>query len=212
MKKIREIWGLYLLVPFFIIAVTGGFLYKKGEVELMLNHFHNSFADQFFRYYTYLGDGWIFVLLLLILLYYRYYYLVMTLVVIIFQTAVVQVMKMILFSDWNRPVLFFSHTPGVHFVEGVTMHLYQTFPSGHAATAFSVATILTIVVKNKRWSALWYGLAIGVCFSRVYLMQHFFMDVFTGAAIGIAVTLLSWGLLEMVGLGRNESLNRSLNH
>ncbi len=210
MRELKKIWGIYLLVPFFLTGITGYFLYHKGQVELMINHQHNPFADLFFRYYTYLGNGWMFVLLLLILLNYRYFYLVLTLLVIVMQTLVVQVLKLVFFKHMDRPIVFFSHTPGIHFAEGVTMNFYHSFPSGHAATAFSVATILTLVLKNKKLSAIWYGLAIGVCISRVYLLQHFLMDVFAGAAIGILVTLVSWWLLESTGFGKSESLNRSL--
>ena len=131
MSKLRQYPGIYLLLIFFLLGIAGFFVFNKGEFELMINHYHNAGCDFFFRYFTYLGDGLVFIFLIILLLFYRYYYIILTAIVILLQTIVVQVLKMVIFSDMDRPVLYFSHTPGVHYVEGVTMHLYQTFPSGH---------------------------------------------------------------------------------
>lgn len=39
------------------------------------------------------------------------------------------------------------------------------------------------------------GIAVLVGFSRVYLMQHFFMDVWAGALLGILSSLVSYSLV-----------------
>ena len=210
MKKVKKFWGLYILIPFFMAGLIGFFMFHKGEAELIFNKHYNVLFDFFFRYYTYLGDGLAFVFLILLFLYNRYYYVIVTGGVIILQTIVVQGMKLELFRHVDRPSLFFSHVHGIHYVEGVTLHLYQSFPSGHSATAFSVATLLALTYKDKRLSVIWYAAAILVAISRVYLMQHFFVDVYFGAIIGIGITLIVWYLFENSGLPQKPSLNRSL--
>jgi undecaprenyl-diphosphatase len=65
----------------------------------------------------------------------------------------------------------------------------SSFPSGHAATAFAAATTLALLRPSLRRPAL--GVASAVAFSRVYLGVHFLSDVLAGAALGIAVGLLS---------------------
>lgn len=65
----------------------------------------------------------------------------------------------------------------------------SSFPSGHAAGVFSVATVVASRYRNHRWVP-WavYGFATAVSFSRVTTLAHFPSDVFLGAALGYTVT------------------------
>ena len=61
----------------------------------------------------------------------------------------------------------------------------SSFPSGHAAGAFSVATVVATRYENHKWVPwLVYGMATAISFSRVTSNAHFTSDVFLGAAIG----------------------------
>ena len=64
-----------------------------------------------------------------------------------------------------------------------------SFPSGHAITAFSVATIFAERYRRHRWVP-WvaYPLAGLVGFSRVSLQSHFPSDVFAGAVLGYSIS------------------------
>jgi undecaprenyl-diphosphatase len=61
----------------------------------------------------------------------------------------------------------------------------HTFPSGHAATSFAAAMILS--TANPRLGPLWFLLATAIGFSRVYVGVHYPLDVIGGAVLGIAV-------------------------
>jgi membrane-associated phospholipid phosphatase len=65
----------------------------------------------------------------------------------------------------------------------------SSFPSGHAAGVFSVATVVATRYRNHRWVP-WvaYGFATAVSFSRVTTSAHFPSDVFLGAALGYTIT------------------------
>src|SRR2546425_5774493 len=64
-----------------------------------------------------------------------------------------------------------------------------SFPSGHAAGAFSIATVFAHRYRRHRWVP-WvaYGAAGAISFSRVTTQAHFPSDVFLGAALGFTIT------------------------
>jgi len=65
----------------------------------------------------------------------------------------------------------------------------SSFPSGHAAAAFSIATVMARRYGKHKWVP-WvsYGVAGLISFSRVPDMAHFPSDVFLGAALGYTIT------------------------
>jgi membrane-associated phospholipid phosphatase len=65
----------------------------------------------------------------------------------------------------------------------------SSFPSGHAAGIFSIATVVAERYRHHRWVP-WvvYGLAGAISFSRVPTFSHFPSDVFLGAALGYTIT------------------------
>ena len=62
----------------------------------------------------------------------------------------------------------------------------SSFPSGHAAAAFSVATVVASRYRNHIWApVLAYGMATVISLSRVTGREHFPSDVFVGSVIGV---------------------------
>jgi membrane-associated phospholipid phosphatase len=66
---------------------------------------------------------------------------------------------------------------------------HNSFPSGHAIAAFSVATIISRRYRNHRWVPfVAYAAAATVGFSRVTLNAHYLSDVFAGGALGYSIS------------------------
>jgi membrane-associated phospholipid phosphatase len=65
----------------------------------------------------------------------------------------------------------------------------SSFPSGHAAGAFAIATVVATRYHTHRWVP-WavYGFASAVSLSRITTSAHFPSDVFLGAALGYTIT------------------------
>jgi undecaprenyl-diphosphatase len=70
----------------------------------------------------------------------------------------------------------------------VTIPHSHSFPSGHAATAFAAATVLSSLVP--RAAVTFFVLAAAIGYSRLYIGAHWPLDVLGGAAIGVATALL----------------------
>ena len=75
------------------------------------------------------------------------------------------------------------------FAGGKSPFKGSSFPSGHAAGAFAVATVVASRYHTHRWVP-WvvYGFATAISFSRVSTLSHFPSDVFLGAALGYTIT------------------------
>jgi undecaprenyl-diphosphatase len=76
---------------------------------------------------------------------------------------------------------------------GMHRPITSSFPSGHAASAFTAATVLA---GGPATPAL-YALATMVAASRVYVRMHHASDVLAGAALGLALGLIARRVLPL---------------
>ncbi|MGF2412301.1 MAG: phosphatase PAP2 family protein, partial [Ferruginibacter sp.] len=101
----------------------------------------------------------------------------------------VQIIKNL--TNAPRPKLFFEAGQYLHFIDGVSLANNSSFPSGHTATAFAIATVMVVMMKDKSWQLLILIATVLVGYSRIYLAQHFLLDVMIGAIIGSASGVLA---------------------
>lgn len=195
-----------------VFAVIGAIILgstSKGDVELWVNQFHDPALNVFFYYITYLGDGLFSVLVVLGLFLRRIYYGILSIIAFLSTSLVTQVLKRVVFDDFVRPYKFFDPSLKLKFVEGLEIHSYFSFPSGHTSSAFSVFLLLSLLSKRTSGQIVCFMLALATAFSRVYLLQHFFMDIYAGALIGVVVTAFVYSLIQYhTRWSENEILNR----
>jgi len=200
-------------VIYYIFLLIGGillFLYKKGDVLLWINKNHSEIQDQFFKYWTYLGDGMMFAILILFFVMVSYYRTLVFIFAVISQTIVIQGLKRFVFSDVVRPKLFFEDFSDLHQVVGVDIPGYNSFPSGHTATAFTIVVLLSLFIKNKYLTGLLMIMALLVGISRVYLLQHFFIDIYFGSIIGFLNGIIVFTWMDSSSLNKKTTLDRGL--
>ena len=169
-----------------LLILTSPLLFIEKEfLNLWLNQYHNSFLDAFFKYVTYLGDAWLLLPLFIFALRRNYFLSLVLFVSTVFESLLVQVvLKNGFFSDIVRPIKYISQSELLHRVEGVTVHSLHSFPSGHAQTAFLIFTFLALFCKRRAMAYVLIFVAALVSLSRVYLLQHFFVDIWVGSLIG----------------------------
>jgi membrane-associated phospholipid phosphatase len=87
----------------------------------------------------------------------------------------------------HRPIDLFNSG---HFGFDYFGQVYEliSFPSGHAQTAFTLATALTILYPRCGIPVFIMATAVGI--SRIILTSHYLSDVIAGASIGIIGTQL----------------------
>lgn len=90
---------------------------------------------------------------------------------------------------WTDAAGIFFNSPCLN--AGSALH---SFPSGHAATAFALATALALAYPRIRWVFVAPAILVGI--SRIYLGAHFLSDVIAGAGVGAAAGWICSRLLR----------------
>jgi membrane-associated phospholipid phosphatase len=91
----------------------------------------------------------------------------------------------------------------------------SSFPSGHAAYAGATAIALVLLFsKPGPRRPLWYALAAlvtaGMVWSRTYLQVHWLSDALAGAILGLAITLASFGVVQLTLARAAHRVGRTL--
>ncbi|HRF56007.1 MAG TPA: phosphatase PAP2 family protein [Campylobacterales bacterium] len=95
-----------------------------------------------------------------------------------------------------RPELYFSEQ--IYGAKFIGLYaLYFSFPSGHAATAFSLAT--AIAFFKPKFTVFLYSTAALIAFSRIAIGAHYMSDVVAGAYIGVVFALWLKASMESRG-------------
>ena len=176
-------------------VMSGNTFYFDWEISLLnwFQNIHTPFGDKFWSVMTLFGAKGLFwaVLSLIILLTVKDkrvgWTMVGALVIDVLITNVI--LKNVV--QRNRPFWIF---PDIPLVDGVKVPDDYSFPSGHTAASFAVAS--AIFSRYKKWGVPALVLAALVGISRMYLFVHFPTDVFAGVIIGIIAAVCSFFIVN----------------
>lgn len=172
------------------LLFMGSLLLGREKLFLTLNADLGVFTDYFFSFFTNLAEGWMWIPYLLVLVGWLKKDLVFILLNFLTSTLLTQLPKNYIWPNVNRPIASGIPVTKIHTVSGVEVHTYNSFPSGHTATAFILYFLTVYFFPNKK--ALWIGAGYAILcgYSRIYLGQHFPIDI----AGGMITAILSFQL------------------
>lgn len=185
------------LVPFFVLLGAGFPLaiLRRGWLFEILNTIHRPGLNEFFAAVTYLGDATYAILIALLIYWYKPLKWVYAFVIGFALHAVfVHVFKQWLAHGFERPFLYYQQIGLSHafdWIEGLSMKKLNSFPSGHTTTVFFFASFLSSMLDSKRLPYLLAIVALTAGISRVYLGQHWYIDVYAGMLFGVWSTLIA---------------------
>lgn len=207
----------WFFLPFALFLLVGAFLMatlNTGDVILFFSAHRSYWGDLFFRYCTKMGEAAGYFLVLGILLFVRFRHAAVLPILALGVTLLSFLFKELFRHD--RPYLYFRKMgifDQVNAVEGVVLNGgTNSFPSGHTMSAFALFAFLAFCLPRKGGAGLvLFFLALLVGLSRIYLVQHFFKDVYLGAILGVLIALVIYFLqyrMNASWMDRRASLGR----
>jgi membrane-associated phospholipid phosphatase len=175
------------------------FSVPKGNEVLFFNSLHRYWLNPFFIYITRAAE-WPMVLFIVLVTYFSGYkkgiVFAINLAVV---GIVVNACKFLLFSSEVRPAAFFEGKAMLNFVEGLEIFRSYSLPSGHTAIGFAIFFMMSIIYGGKVRSIIFFSVALLIGVSRIYLMQHFFVDVYFGALLAVVLTAVVYLISVKIG-------------
>lgn len=188
----------------FGVFILGGIpflFYPQGDLLIQLNGQRTPFLDDFFCVFTKVGEGYGYALVFFLLVFYKRR-AAWGVPLLGLGVSLVAWASKALFQH-PRPYRYFEEAgllAQLKLIEGINIHKGLTsFPSGHTMAAFALFSFLAFCFPRKPWlSILCFAVALLVGISRMYLVQHFFEDVYSGTVLGVGMGMLAYTLLNLI--------------
>ena len=172
-------------------------LITQSESLLMINGNNSKILDQLMYHITRLPELFMIVFVIVLSAFHERKVFLSTIIAMSICGLSIVIFKQIIFSDFERPLAWLSSNKiNYHKVDGIKLHSNGSFPSGHTMSAFCALAIAGFISKNGFVQFLLFLLACASAYSRVYVAQHYLMDVYAGALIGYFYALLIYQLFS----------------
>jgi membrane-associated phospholipid phosphatase len=207
----KNAWYSIPILLFYNVGLLVLWAREHGQEILFFNNYREEPLNSLFKIATHFGEAWLFVVAIFFTLFWRFRFAVLIAVAGLITIPISYILKDQIGTD--RPVTYFQklgkndqlvYVPGVRLAAGQT-----SFPSGHTMAAFELYTLLTLIagIAYRKWGLLLALTAIVVGLSRIFLVQHFLIDVLGGSVMGIMLALLVWQLQQQPWFKNNKVLD-----
>jgi membrane-associated phospholipid phosphatase len=180
---------------FLVVAGAMLIFMPKGDEILFFNSLHKPVLNNVFVWITHLAEWPIVVFILLVAIFSSFGRGLAMAITMGLLSIPLNIAKKILFSDVARPSVFFQDKVQLDFIPGLMILHYNSFPSGHTAAGFAMFFLVNIFVGDGKWGVVTFTIALLIGISRMYLLQHFLIDVFFGSIIGVSFSLMLYLLI-----------------
>lgn len=204
MKSFIHNNAIFILLSLTLCVVLGLalLLLPTGELHLLLCDRHTPARDIFYRYYTQVAEWFPYVVCIALLLFGKIGNGAFASSCLIISALTTQLLKRIINAP--RPITWFAENmPDISLplVEGVEVHHWNSFPSGHTTSFFALLFVIAILSSQYTHKTTAY-LIQTLCFtlaalggySRIYLNQHFALDVLGGIVVGIGISIACYAI------------------
>jgi len=184
-----KVWRAY--APW-LVALSLGWMvleWKLGKLggHLWLNGFRSPIADFAFTWLTRGGEAGVIVPVFILTAYFASWRAAFSLgISALVVLLTVGILKNFVFPDALRPTGLID-PQALHLVEGVRMNRNHSFPSGHTMAGFAWTFALAGFLQPRWTLFILPFLAVLIGLSRIYLSQHFLVDVVAGAWLGCLI-------------------------
>lgn len=192
----------WFFIPFLLWVVLGGGLsltLSSNTLFFGINHNRAIWLDYAMTFFTSLGQAEYISGILLSLFFLPAFrtraYLTLAVSAGLSVTLVSQALKRYFLAP--RPLEVYG-AEQVQTVAWLSNNFQHSFPSGHTLGAFAFFALYSFFLseKYKPLSVLFFIAACLCAYSRIYLGQHFFIDVYAGSIFGTLLITLQYALME----------------
>lgn len=205
--------GIYFIGFAVVWLLAGGVLLaleQERSIYRAINGQHTPLLDTVLPYVTHMGEAtFIIPVLFLLFLFKRFRngrFALAMLLCNITPFLVVQAIKGLVNAP--RPLLYFDNASWINRVAGQPENYNYSFPSGHSEGAFGLFCFLSLILPRRYapWGMVFFGIALSIGYSRIYLSQHFYADVYAGSLLGTFCCALSFWLVDPFRMRRPQGM------
>ena len=209
-KLFLSLFAVYFVVLFALVMYN-----QHGDGVLFFAKHRTELANNFFVFMSKVGEGagYVFCFVLLLVIGFRWIDSLAFIITGLLVAGITYFAKD--FFSRTRPLPYLNSLKlgdQLNLIEGVYVYVAPTsFPSGHTTSGFALFALLAFFTwKKPVLVILFFITAMMIAISRVYMVQHFLVDILGGSTLGVAIALFVKYLLHRIHLPKSHWLNKRL--